>query len=92
MAVTKCYDTTSEDERTDDESKEELSESEEEILPKHTRGKGTLKSKTQSPGKAASTSSATSLATGASKNQKQKASSPKKKFTTPKEPKASHLW
>ncbi|KAK0430104.1 hypothetical protein EV421DRAFT_1913392 [Armillaria borealis] len=81
-------DTTSGDEGTDDESEKELGESEEEILPKIC----TPKPKTQSPGKAASTSSTTSLATGAFKNQKQKASSPKKKFTTPKESKAGHLW
>ncbi|SJL08908.1 uncharacterized protein ARMOST_12282 [Armillaria ostoyae] len=76
---------TSGDEGSDDESEGDSDESEEEIAPQHTGGKGVPKPKARSPGKAASTSG-TILAKGAIKNQKQKASSPKKKFATPKEP------
>ncbi|KAK0432082.1 hypothetical protein EV421DRAFT_1911278 [Armillaria borealis] len=70
------------DNGSDDESEEESDESEEE----RTSGKGVPKLKAPLPGKAASTSGTTSQAKGAIKNEKKKASLPKAKFTTPKEP------
>ncbi|SJL18989.1 uncharacterized protein ARMOST_22594 [Armillaria ostoyae] len=74
------------DNGSDSESEEESDESDEEAAPKRSCGKGVPKPKAPSPGKVASTSGASSQAKGAIRNQKKKASSPKKKFTTPNEP------
>ncbi|KAK0442466.1 hypothetical protein EV421DRAFT_1904232 [Armillaria borealis] len=74
---------------SDNESEEESDESEEEAAPKRSGDKGVPKPKAPSSGKAASTSGMTSQAKGAVKNQKKKASLPKRKFTTPKEPAVS---
>ncbi|KAK0216720.1 hypothetical protein EDD85DRAFT_962114 [Armillaria nabsnona] len=73
-------DTTSGDNGTGDEGEEELDESEEEILPKHTGGKHAPKFKVWLPGDRPGDTLC------APKNRKLKVPSPKKKFTNPREP------